>query len=312
MPGFAKAQRSTVVALSRREMAKALESAEKYHIAHAFDSLDSLCACDEVDAVFVASPNSRHLPDVLTAVRYRKPVLCEKPMAMNAGEARQMLEAANSAGVLLGIAHCFRFEDSVRRIRQRVQAGDIGRPVLTRAEFCYPGVGHPRAWLLDAEISGGGPIADVGVHCIDALRYVLGDEVVRVAAVAQRDEHSGTVEASAVLSLEFARGTLGTVACSLRAPYRTPVEIVGTEGILRADDGFNVERPIRIELLRESRVVETEQVINDQTYARQVDAFAEAVETGRQFEVPGEDGWRNQLVLDAAYRSVKTGRFESV
>ncbi len=312
MPGFAKAQNSRVTALSRRNISKAKESAAQYGIANAFDSVEALCACEEVDAVFVASPNSLHLRDVLTSVRFGKPVLCEKPMALNADEARQMVEAATNAGVLLGIAHCFRFEDSVRRIRERVDAGEIGRPLLARCEFSYQGVGHPRVWLTDAALSGGGPIADVGVHCIDTLRYILGQAVRRVGTIAHGDEHSGGVEANALLSLEFSGGTMGIVACSLRAPYRTPIEIVGTEGTLRAEDGLNVERPIRIELVRDSKVVYTEEVLNDRTYARQVDAFAEAIESRRPFEVPGEEGLKNQLVLDAAYRSAKSGKFELV
>lgn len=312
LPGFALAKHSRVVALSRRDMSRARQSAAENNIQFAFDSVDALCNSPEVDIVFVTSPNSAHLPDVLAAVRAGKPVLCEKPMAMNAAECREMIAAAKSAKVQLGIAHCFRFEDSVNWIRDRVSAGRIGRPVLARADFGFWGVGHNRTWMSDPKIAGGGPIYDVGVHCIDTLRYVLQDEVTRVAAIARSDKESGGVEASAAMVLQFVSGTLANIASSFRTQYRTPIEIVGTQGEIRAVNGLTVDHPITMELVRDGKVVETELLTNDMTYARQVDAFSIAVETGRPFEIPGEEGLRNQLIIDAAYRSIRTGNIEAV
>ena len=266
--------------------------------------------------MLVTTPNACHLQDVLTAVAAGKPVLCEKPMGMNADECRQMVEAARNAGVLLGVAQVFRFEESTARFRERVAAGDIGRPIFARAEFSYPGSGHARTWLYNRSIAGGGPIADVGVHCIDALRYILQDEPRRVSAFGRPDERlgkqSGDVEAAAVLTLEFQRGTLATVLVSTRAHYRTPLEIVGDGGVLRADDALNVERPIKLELWRNGQCVAEETVSNQFAYARQVDSFAAAVEGREVFPVPGQEGWQNQIILDAAYRSLSSGKSEKV
>jgi len=313
MPGFALATNSRVTALSRREIGKAKESAREFNIPLAFDSAEELCRSSEVDAIFVTTPNSCHLKDVLTAVKCGKPILCEKPMGMNADECRQMVEAARKANVRLGIAQVFRFEESTARLRDRIASGQIGRPIFARSEFSFPaGGGHARTWLNNASIAGGGPIADVGVHCIDTLRYVLQDEIVRVSARGMQDDKSGDVEAAAVLALEFSRGTLGMVLVSFRAEYRTPFEIVGDAGVLRADDALNVEKPITIQLRRGWSVVEEEVVTNYQAYARQVDAFADAVEGKSEFPVPGEEGWQNQVVLDTAYRSMKTGKAEEV
>jgi predicted dehydrogenase len=312
MPGFALAQRCRVTALSSREMEKARESAAAYKIPQAFDSTAELCRSKDVDAVLVTTPNSLHLSDVLTAVEHGKPVLCEKPMAMNAGEARRMVEAARSAGVLLGVAHIFRFEDSVARFHERIAAGQIGRPIFARSEFSYLGKAHARKWLTDPAIAGGGPIGDVGVHCVDALQHILQDRIVRVGARGMWDRESGGVEAAAVLALEFERGTLGSVMVSMRADYRTPVEFVGDEGSLRADDGLTVDHPIALELRRSGKVVETEEISNKFAYARQVDEFADAVEGKAAFPVPGEQGWQNQEILDAAFRGLKSGRIEDV
>lgn len=312
MPGFVLAKNCRVTALSRRSLENAQASAAQYGIPLAFDSTETLCRSPEVDAVFVATPNSLHLADVLLAIACGKPVLCEKPMGTNADQCRQMVEAARRAGVVLGVAQVFRFENSTARLRERVAAGQIGKPVFARAEFSFPGRHHARTWIADAAVAGGGPIADVGVHCLDALRYILQDEVERVSAHAINDGDSGSVEAAGVLALEFSRGTLGAVLVSTRAEYRTPLEIVGETGALRAEDGLNVEHPIKIELRKSGNVVESETILNCEAYARQVDAFADAVEGKARFPAPGEEGWQNQEILDAAYRSLRSGKSEAV
>lgn len=312
MPGFALARNSRVTALSRRDLEKARASAAEYNIPHAFDSAAELCRSAEVDAIFVATPNCSHLNDVLLAIGSGKPVLCEKPMGMGAAECRQMVEAAHRAHLLLGVAQVFRFERSTANLRERVARGQVGKPVFVRSEFSFMARSHARKWLTDAKIAGGGPIADVGVHCIDALRYILDDEIVQVTSSGTSDQDSGDVEAAAILSLRFAQGTLGSVLVSNRAEYRTPIEIVGETGALRADDAFNVEHPIEIELRRGGSVLERETVSNRDAYARQVDLFAAAVEGKGKFPVPGEEGWQNQEVLDAAYRALKSGKTEPV
>jgi predicted dehydrogenase len=313
MPGFAPARNCRVTALSRRTMEKAQESARQHNIPLAFDSAEDMCRSPQVDAVLVTTPNASHLADVLLALQCGKPVLCEKPMAVRASECRQMVEMARGAGLLLGVAQVFRFEESTARLRERVAAGEIGKVVFARSEFSFPaGTEHPRAWIRDPAIAGGGPIADIGVHCVDALRYILGDEVVGVSACGLRDAGSRTVESAAVLTLEFSRGTLGTVAVSFRAEYRTPLELVGETGVLWADNALNVERPIKLELRRAGSVVEVDEVSNRLAYAKQVDAFADAIEGKAKFPVPGEEGWQNQEILDAAYRSMKSGKNEDV
>jgi 1,5-anhydro-D-fructose reductase (1,5-anhydro-D-mannitol-forming) len=313
MPGFAKATNCRVTALSRRDIGRARQSAEQYNIPLAFDSVEQLCESPDVDAVFVASPNALHLPDVLTAIRCGKAVLCEKPMGVNAAECQQMVEAAHKANVLLGVAHVFRFEESAAWFRDQMAAGKIGKAVFARSEFSFAaGAHHPRTWMRDLSIAGGGPIADIGVHCIDALRFVLQDEVVRVSAIGFSDSDSRQVEAAAALLLKFSRGTLGTVMASFFAEYRTPLEFVGDTGVLRADNALSVDDPVQLELRRGRAAVEVHTVSNASAYTRQVDAFAAAVEGKADFPIPGTEGWRNQLILDAAYRSIRSGCAEDV
>lgn len=312
MPGFGLARNSTVSALYRRNILDARVSAAQYEIGHAFDSAAELCRCPDVDAVFVSTPNCSHLEHVLLAIKAGKPVLCEKPMGINGRECRQMVESAVSAKILLGVAHVFRFNRSIEKMRERIRAGQVGRPIFVRSEFSFLARNHARKWLTDSRIAGGGPIADVGVHCIDALRWILDEEIVKVTTIGTSDQDSKDVESAAVLSVEFAHGTLGSVQVSTRAPYRTPLEIIGETGWLRGIDAFSVETPVDLELQRAGHGIERESVSNADAYARQVDAFSAAVEGKMLFPASGEDGWQNQEVLDAAYRSLRTGKLESV
>lgn len=313
MPGFALSKQCRVTALSRRTMDAAKRSAVEYNIPHAFDSVAELCNSPEVDAVLVTTPNSAHLSDVLTAIQAGKHVLCEKPLAMNPDECRKMVEAARKRKVVFGVAQVFRFNQSVRMLRDWISDGRIGTPVFARSEFSFfADTTHPRKWLNDAAIAGAGPIFDIGVHCIDTLRYVLQDEVVRVSTVAAHDQLSASVESAATLTLEFSRGTIGTVLVSFRSPYRTPIEFIGPKGVLFADDGLNVEHAIDVQLRHEEKVIQSETASNTLVYALQVDAFADAVNGKAPFLISGEEGWRNQEILDAALRSMKSGKAEAV
>ncbi len=311
MPGFQRASRCRVVALSRRDLPQAERSARQFRIAHAFASTADLCACPDVDAVFVSSPDALHCADVLTASQHRKPVLCEKPMAMNASEARTMVEAARKAGVTLGVAHVMRFEESVKFFHKRIAAGAIGRPQVARADFFAPLLTSARTWVNDPKLATGGPLADIGVHCIDTLRFVLGDEVRTVSARAHYDSH-GVMEASAVTVLEFESGMLASVSVSARSPYQTFLEVTGETGVLSALNALTIERPVTVELRRGFELGESREVSNADAYAAQLDAFAAAIEEGRDFEIPGEEGLKNQLILDAAFRSVRSRNAEGV
>jgi 1,5-anhydro-D-fructose reductase (1,5-anhydro-D-mannitol-forming) len=304
MPGFSASENSRAVALSRRNFAQAQADAVQYGV-QAFATTRQLCESPDVDAVFVSSPNSIHLEDVLTAIEHGKHVLCEKPMAVDASEAEQMVSAAHSRGVHLGVAQCFRFCETLARIRHSVQCQEIGHIISIRIDFSFPGVNSARRWLHNASLAGGGPIADVGVHCLDAMRYILADEPLTCSALTAHDEHSGTVESSAVLSLRFSRDTLGSSFVSFRAPYRTIIDLTGTEGSIVARDGLNVDWPVTVEI-RTSSGVRKEEMSNASAYARQVDAFSATIESGSEFPATAEDGLQNQRILDALYLSSRT------
>jgi 1,5-anhydro-D-fructose reductase (1,5-anhydro-D-mannitol-forming) len=306
MPGFTQAKHCTVTGLWRRDRQKAQDAIYQYRQfpLQVYDSPEALCSSSETDAIFVASPDALHLEHVLLAVKHNKAVLCEKPMAMSVAECELMIESADREGVVLGVAQNFRFERSVNRVREMVGQGSVGKPLLAQSDFHYPALHSPRTWIADASLACGGPIGDVAVHCIDALRYILQDEVASVFARAQHDQDSGRLESAAMLLLEFQKGTIANVTVSARSEYRTPLWIAGDRGLVGAEDALTVEHPITLQLKPAGGEPVTEQVSNESAYADQVDAFALSIEQGVPFAAPGIEGLRNQQVLDAAYRSI--------
>ena len=312
LPAFANCNEATLTGMWRRDQAAAVQNCAEYKIPHCFPTREALCSSPEVDVVFITSPDAMHRDDTLLALGNGKAVLCEKPVAMNAAEAVEMDTAARSAGLLYGVAQNFRFNRSVEWMREQIAAGRIGKPQLTHAQYSYPASQAPRKWIVDPTLACGGPIADVGVHCIDALRFILGEDVVSVCTVAKKDELSGRVEAIASLQLEMTGGVYANVTTSARGLYRTLIEVTGSEGVLIAENGMTVDRPVQLVVRRAGELVETVTVENGDGYTRMLDSFALAVRGEGTFPASGVDAIANMRALDAAYASWESGRRESV
>lgn len=312
LPAFQRCEEATLVGLWRRDQAAATKDCATHHIAHCFPTREALCSSPEVDVVFITSPDAMHKDDVLLALKHGKAVLCEKPLSMNTPEAQEMAEAAKAAGLLFGVGQNFRFNHSLEWMRQQVAAGRIGQPQIAHAQYAYPAGQAPRKWIADPTLACGGPIADVGVHCIDSLRYVLGEDVVSISTLARKGDPSDKVEAIASLQLEMTGGVYANVTASARAPYRTLVEITGNDGVLIAENGLTVDRPVQLELRRAGELIETATVENGDGYTLMLDSFARAFRGTGTFSASGEDGVRNMRALDAAYKSWQTGLREAL
>ena len=137
-------------------------------------------------------------------------------------------------------------------------------------------------------------------------------KVTSVSTVATQDAHSGPVEASASMQLEFANNVIASVNVSARAHYRTVVEIVGSEGVLIAENGMTVDHPVDITLRRKGAHINTNTVNNADAYTRMIDNFAQALRDHEEFLGPGIEGVHNQHILDAAYKSWRSGKREPV
>ena len=307
VPGFAGAHASTLAGLWRRDLAKAEANAHEHNIPHAFATAEELCASPEIDAVFVASPDALHLPHVLLAAKHGKPVLCEKPLAMSAAEAEQMLFATRAAGAVFGVAQNMRYNASVQLIREWIAEGRIGQPLLAHSQFCYNSEKSPRAWIYDPSLALGGPIGDVAIHCLDALRYVLATDVTEVSTLAHKDATSGAVESHAVINVAFGNGAMGAVSVTTRGSYRSLMEVTGESGVILCENGLTVDHPIDVVLYRQDKVAAHQRVSNADAYSRMLDGFSAAIAGRAEYLSSGEDGLHNQRVLDAAYRSWHSG-----
>jgi 1,5-anhydro-D-fructose reductase (1,5-anhydro-D-mannitol-forming) len=192
-------------------------------------------------------------------------------------------------------------------MREWVQAGRIGKPCLAHAQFTFDSRTSARQWMFDPSLALGGPIGDIGSHCIDLLRFLVDDEITQVATVAERDAASEPLEAGAAISLGFARGAFAAVTVSFRGAYRTAVEISGETGQIIAEDGLSSERTVRVTLLRNGRVDTLEEISNQGSYSHMLDAFSGWIKGGAVYASPGPDAVATQRALDAAYTSWKTG-----
>jgi predicted dehydrogenase len=208
------------------------------------------------------------------------------------------------------VAQNFRYNRSLEWMRDQIAAGRIGKPQLARAEYCYPAHNSARKWIVDATLAYGGPIGDVGVHCIDALRFVLHNDVVSVSTLAQKDALSGEVEAIASLQMEMTGDVFATVTTSARAPYRSFVEVNGSDGVMYSEGGLTVDRPVEIVVRRAGELEEAVTLDNGDGYTRMLDGFAAALRGGSDFAATGEDSVHNTRALDAAIRSWRSGARE--
>lgn len=316
VPAFRASEQVELTGFWRRDAGKAAADASEHGL-RAFGSAEELCASAEVDAVFITSPDAVHLADAELAFAHGKGVLCEKPLTATLAEAEAMQAAATASGKLFGVAHHYRWAASVGEMRRRIAAGEIGPVRHAHAEFNYAGQRSKRTWITDPTLAAGGPIGDVGVHCIDTLRFVLGEgvlgrEVLSVATFATRDELSGEVEATATLQLELAGDLLATVNVSARTAYRTALSFVGGDGVLAAENGMTVDRPVDVVCRRGGALESTQTSNNADTYTRMIDNFARALRGEEEFRGPGKEGVTNQRILDAAYRSWRSGQRERV
>ncbi|WP_213805341.1 Gfo/Idh/MocA family oxidoreductase [Granulicella sp. dw_53] len=312
LPAFAKSENAVLTGMWRRDARAAAQNCAEHNIPHCFATREELCASPDVDVVFITSPDSMHKEDMLLAVQHGKAVLCEKPLAMNGNDAEDMASAARAAGLLFGVGQNFRYNRSLEWIRTQIRAGAIGEPQLAYALYAYPANLAPRKWITDSSLACGGPIADVGVHCMDALRFVLDREIESIETLARTDAASGTFDAIANLQLEMTGGVYANVSVSARAPYRTLVEVTGSDGVLIAENGLTVDRPVELVLRRAGQLIENTTLDNADGYIRMLDGFASAFRGEGTFEASGDDGVKNMRALDAAYKSWSNQKREKV
>jgi predicted dehydrogenase len=237
-PALSESPHSELVAVSRANRDLLDEFADAFGVPNRVADWREVAASDDIDAVYIATPVNLHAAQTIAAAESGKHVLCEKPMAMNVAECERMIAAADANGVKLGIAYYRHFYPVVRRMKELIDSGEIGKPVVAQVnafEWFNPSQSNPRAWLLNPVISGGGPMFDFGCHRIQLLLHLLGPiktvRAVRATALFQRE-----VEDTASASFEFTCGAIAnvTVSHAVMEP-RDSVTIWGSEGSIATE-----------------------------------------------------------------------------
>jgi predicted dehydrogenase len=305
-PAFQQVPDARLIAVQNRSAERALENAARAGVQHGFGSVADMVRHPDIDAVYIVSANAAHGPDTIAAAEAGKHVIVEKPMATSVAEAESMIMACRVNGVRLMVGHMIRFSPYVLRIREIVRSAMLGTLRFARAEFVYDARLSERTWLVDRPLAGGGPVFDVGVHCIDTLRFVLQDEVVETRGVLAPRPTDERTEETATLSLRFARGTVASVICSYQSPIRRRMlELVGDEGILTAPDftAGDITGNLGLAIGRDSQEIKsrTEMIPVPNLYAAEISHFCRSILQGTSLETPGENGLANQRVLEAAF-----------
>jgi predicted dehydrogenase len=312
IPAMQQGEASEIAAIASRDLAKARAAAEKLGIERAFGSYEDLLADGEIEAVYNPLPNELHVPWTVRALAAGKHVLCEKPIALDAEEARSLIEARDRSARLVAEAFMVRHHPQWRRAKELVGTGIVGEPRAIQTFFSYR--------LLDPENvrnrpPGGGGLYDIGCYAILSARYIFGAEPTRVAATIDRDPNFLTDRlAGAILEFPGGRHSTFTVGTQLSACQR--VTIVGDAGRIEIMIPFNAppDRPTEIaidtgaDLFGGGRRVERFAVCDQ--YTLQGDAFSRAILNATPLEFPIEDAILNMRVIDALFRSAKSGSWE--
>lgn len=306
-PAIQGSPNSALVAIQKRSLAAAQEKAAAFSIPHAFSTAEELAAHPDVDAVFIVSANSLHHQETLAAANAGKHVLVEKPMAMSVREAEEMIAACHHHKVKLMVGHMIRLSPLARRIKQLIHSGTLGDISFVKSEFFYDGRLTRRGWLTDPTIAGGGPLFDIGVHCLDTMRFVLDEDVVSLRSLVKPRLSDTTTEITASLSLRFSKGTLGSIFCSYASSARRSfIEIIGTEGIVSASDFTLGDKtiPLSISLKNAASTVDPriEEIRVPNLYIEEITAFSKSILENTESPIPGVIGLENQKVLDKGIR----------
>ncbi len=298
IPAIQKSETGTVTAIASRSGARARESAARFNIPRAHASYEDLLADPDVQAVYIPLPNNMHKEWTLRAAAAGKHILCEKPLALDAAEAREMAAAASRAGVLLQEAFMYRFHPQIERLVQLVRTGAIGTPWLVRAGFTFT-VASEEDIRLNPSLGGGG-IYDVGCYTVSISRLLLG-EPEQASAVAT---FQGGVDVRLSALLTFPHGASALIDCGLRAPMRQFCEVVGTEGTITVRRPFLPGEDPALLSLRRGEAEERIEIPGTDQYVRMIDHFGTAVLNGAAPRHPAEDAVANMAALDLLRASI--------
>jgi predicted dehydrogenase len=314
IPGMQRGRLTEVAGIASRDGAKADAAAGRLGIAKAYGSYDALLDDPDIDAVYIPLPNHLHVPWSTRAAERGKHVLCEKPIALSAAEARDLIAVRDRTGVLIQEAFMVRAHPQWIRARDIVRSGRIGDVRSMIGYFSY--FNDDPTNIRNIAAFGGGGLMDVGCYLINTSRFIFEREPARVAGLLDRDPRSGVDRLSSML-LDYA-GAQAVGTCSTQmTPYQR-INILGTRGRIEIEIPFNAppDRPCRLLVDPDGdpagRNVEDIRVDVCDQYTLQGDLFSQAILDGGPAPIRLEDAVANMACIDAVFRSADSGRWEAV
>lgn len=312
IPGMQQSEYCEIAAIASRDLAKARSAAATLKIGKSYGSYQKLLADPEIEAIYNPLPNHLHVPWSIKAMEAGKHVLCEKPIALNADEARALVPVRDRAGVKIGEAFMMRTHPQWLRTKELIDKGRIGELRAVVGVFSYSNrdaknVRNKPEW-------GGGGLMDIGCYPITASRFMFGAEPLRVSGVLERDPEFGTDRLTSAI-LEFSGGQVVFTCSTQMVPYQR-MQFLGTKGRIEIEIPFNAppNKATRIFLDDGSDVggagIKIETIPACDQYTIQGDVFSKAILENGQVPVPLEDAIANMAVIDAIFRSAESGQWE--
>jgi glucose-fructose oxidoreductase len=307
LPAFAHAQRnSRLTALVSDDARKRRVVGEKYRVAQTY-SYDEYDAClAEVDAVYIALPNSMHAAYAIRAARAGVHVLCEKPMAVTADECEAMIDECRAHHVKLMIAYRLHFEEINLEVIDLVRRGRIGVPKFFNSSFSLT---VRSGDIRTKKATGGGTLYDIGVYCINAARHLFRAEPKEVVAFSvnsgaaklrEIDESTGAL-------LRFDGERVAAFVTSFNAADAASYRIVGTKGQIHVDPAYEYAEGLRYELTVDGKTTRKRIGKRDQ-FAPELLYFSDCIRRNRQPEPSGQEGLQDVRIVQALYESAETGK----
>ncbi|MFD2036002.1 Gfo/Idh/MocA family protein [Belliella marina] len=270
-----------------------------------YGNFDAIKDNDEIDAVYIITPNALHHGQCLRVAAAGKHVICEKPMAINAKEGQEMVEACDKAGVELLIGYRMRFEANTLEIVKMREAGEFGEIKFFQGLSGFK-IGDPNQWRLDPKLAGGGAMMDIGIYAINGTRYMVGEEPIWVTAQEVKTDpikFKEGVDETITFQLGFESGVVASCLSTYSMNYLDKFFLNGTKGFaeLKPATGYG---PIRSETHKGRLDLPH---ITHQT--KQMDEMAKIILEGKKPTIPvdGKDGLKDLKIIDAIYQSVKQG-----
>jgi 1,5-anhydro-D-fructose reductase (1,5-anhydro-D-mannitol-forming) len=296
---------SELVAVMRRDAARAADFAQRHGARRWYTEAEALIADADVNAIYIASPHNQHAAHVKMAANAGKSVLCEKPMGISVAEAQACVDVCRANHVPLAVAYYRREWPIVQQMHALLNEGAIGRVVSARIHLTDYFAGDPdRPWLTSKTLSGGGALANAGSHWIDLVRYMLG-EVISVSAQCSSHASGFETEDTIVVQMETITHALVSVSITLQSPINAnEFEISGTQGRMRATSLADGQLIID----RAGEKTQTLSLSRSRfAHAEFIAALIDRLRSDQPSPIPGEDAVATWRIMEAAYRSCETG-----